>query len=307
MTLESVQKLVASHIAKAHTEAALSLLQEWATAYGSPNAQIVQTMISSDWKKLRTDELCGVARDANTRRSEIHLRILQFEWEMKPKPIDDDRKSPNLNILFMGANPFATSKVPLHEIFYAIQRRLQAQKTAQSYTLNEYLFTRKTDFQNKILEQIPKPNIIHFAGLGKLTKAQTEKLCKATQVANWERFGGLIFHDRNFQSIESVNAADLGQLFQYFVEKEQVPIHTVILSAGHASLQAQAIAQYVPHVIGMRHEMNQDLAIEFSDAFYSALAAGQTVPDAFERAKVFIGASIVKDSISFYINNKLQA
>jgi hypothetical protein len=307
MTLESVQKLVASHIAKAHTEAALSLLQEWATAYGSRNAQIAQTMISSDWKKLKNDELCGVARDAITRRSEIHLRILQFEWEMKPKPIDDEPKSPNLNILFMGANPFATSKVPLHEIFYAIQRRLQAQKTAQSYTLNEYLFTRKTDFQNKILEQIPKPNMIHFAGLGKLTKAQTEKLCKATQVANWEMFGGLIFHDRNFQSIESVNADDLGQLFQYFVEKEQVPIHTVILSAGHASLQARAIAQYVPHVIGMRHEMKQTLAIEFSDAFYSALAAGQTVPDAFERAKVFIGASIVKESIRFYMNNKLQA
>jgi hypothetical protein len=307
MTLESVQKLVASHIAKAHTEAALSLLQEWATAYGSPNAQIAQTLITSDWNTLRREELNGIAEHAAQRRSKIHVRMLEFQWEMKTKPIDDKPKSPDLNILFMGANPFATSKVPLHEIFYAIQRRLQAKKAALSYTLNEHLFTRRTDFQNKILEQTPKPNIIHFAGLGKLTKAQTEKLCKATQVANWERFGGLIFHDRNFQSIESVNADDLGQLFQYFVEKEQVPIHTVILSAGHASLQAQAIAQYVPHVIGMRHEMKQTLAIEFSDAFYSALAAGQTVPDAFERAKVFIGASIVKESISFYMNNKLQA
>lgn len=307
MEITTIQNMVSHQIAKACTDEALAILKEWATAYGSPNAQIVQTMISSDWKKLRTDELCGVARDANTRRSEIHLRILQFEWEMKTSQTDYKLKSPNLNILFMGANPFATSKVPLHEIFYAIQRRLQAKKAALSYTLNEHLFTRRTDFQNKILEQTPKPNIIHFAGLGKLTKAQTEKLCKATEVANWEMFGGLIFHDRNFQSIESVNADDLGQLFQYFVEKEQVPIHTVILSAGHASLQARAIAQYVPHVIGMRHEMKQDLAIEFSDAFYSALAAGQTVPDAFERAKVFIGASIVKESIRFYMNNKLQA
>ncbi|MEN9611248.1 MAG: hypothetical protein RLZZ628_2062 [Bacteroidota bacterium] len=308
MNIKSLQNQVMDLIARARTPEAVSILLEWAKHHGNANAKHHATLISSEWSALQTARITGVLRadEERVRSSKLNTQIIHFEWTTQEPIIDDKRVTTDLNILFMGVNPFKVNKVPLHEMFYEIQKRLQNKKTTTAYTLKEQLFARKKDFQAEILNAVPKPNIIHFTGLGKLTKAQKDKLCKATQVANWDLFGGLIFHDRDYQSIESVNAEDIGGYFKYFVENEKLPIHTVFLSACYAAPQAKAIAQSVPYVVGMRKEVENNFVLDFSEAFYSALADGKTVPEAFERAQALADRSKVKEFVRFYVRGELQ-
>jgi len=59
-------------------------------------------------------------------------------------------------------------------------------------------------------------------------------------------------------------------------------VRCVVLNACYTEQQAQAIATYVPCVVGMRNQVSDSAAIRFAGAFYQGIALGQPVRVAFE-------------------------
>ncbi len=77
---------------------------------------------------------------------------------------------------------------------------------------------------------------------------------------------------------QCVDATALAGLFELFAHH----IGCVILNACHSDLQAKAIAQHIPHVIGMKQEIGDRAALEFAIGFYDALGAGQPIEFAYK-------------------------
>ncbi len=59
----------------------------------------------------------------------------------------------------------------------------------------------------------------------------------------------------------------------------------VLLNACYSEVQAKAIAQHIPYVIGMNQAIGDRAAIEFATSFYDALGAGESVDFAFRLGK----------------------
>ncbi|MEM9008940.1 MAG: NB-ARC domain-containing protein [Cyanobacteria bacterium P01_F01_bin.86] len=73
----------------------------------------------------------------------------------------------------------------------------------------------------------------------------------------------------------------MARLFKLFEDE----LECVVLNGCYSYEQAAAIAEHVPHVIGMRRTVNERAAIEFAVGFYDALGNGRPVKFAFEFGK----------------------
>ncbi|OKH37247.1 hypothetical protein NIES2101_36635 [Calothrix sp. HK-06] len=114
---------------------------------------------------------------------------------------------------------------------------------------------RSTDISQAILDIAP--TIVHFSGHGTVT-------------------GELLFED-NLGTLLPVQPDALAKLFA-LVNKQ---VHCVILNACHSKIQAEAIAEYIPFVIGMNQAIGDQAAIAFAIGFYTALGANRSIEDAY--------------------------
>ncbi|MGB5594301.1 MAG: TIR domain-containing protein, partial [Crocosphaera sp.] len=103
-----------------------------------------------------------------------------------------------------------------------------------------------------------EPNIVHFSGHG----------------AGEE---GLAFENETGQ-VKLVKAEPLAKLFKLFADQ----IECVVLNACYSEVQAKAIAQHIPYVVGMNKAIGDKAAIEFAVGFYDALGAGKSLKFAYE-------------------------
>ena len=173
------------------------------------------------------------------------------------------------------------------------QKRFEDEKKQDDkFSLDNFMFTRKRDFMDTI--QDFQPHILHFAGHGKATDETTKALSQAIGVNNWQDEGGLIFHDKNYQEVQLVNAEDLEGFFEYFIQDQEIPIEIVLLNACYSAKQAAAIAKHVKYVIGIRNTILDEDGIEFSYAFYGAIAKGDSPEKAYRAGKTLMGASKAK-------------
>lgn len=75
----------------------------------------------------------------------------------------------------------------------------------------------------------------------------------------------------------------LASLFQLFVQKADITC--VMLGGCYLPVQAVAISQHVPYVVGLHQAVSDHAAIEFAVGFYDALGNGESVEFAFELGK----------------------
>lgn len=75
-----------------------------------------------------------------------------------------------------------------------------------------------------------------------------------------------------------VDTVALAKLFELFASN----VECVILNACYSEVQASAIAQHIPYVIGMNKEIGDKAAIKFATGFYNALGAGESVEFAYK-------------------------
>jgi len=116
----------------------------------------------------------------------------------------------------------------------------------------------RRDFRRAMLDL--KPNIVHFCGHGSGKE-------------------GIAFEDENGLA-KFMSAEALSGFFELFADT----VECVVLNACYSEVQAKAIAEHIPYVVGMNKAIGDAAAIEFSVAFYDALGAGESIEFAYRLA-----------------------
>lgn len=157
-------------------------------------------------------------------------------------------------VLFLAADPTDACRLRLGQEYREIQEKIRLSKGRDRIELHEAFAVRPADLSQSILDH--RPTIIHFSGHGSSN-------------------GALCFEDNHGQS-RPIDADALGDLFRHFADTLQL----VVLNACFSAIQASAIAEHVPFVIGMRESISDAAAISFSIGLYQAIGAGRSIMDA---------------------------
>jgi hypothetical protein len=157
-------------------------------------------------------------------------------------------------ILFLGTKH--TGLLMLAQEFRDISERLQRSQIRDRLNLVQKMVVRPRDIQGAILDV--QPQIIHFYGHG--------------QVDN-----GIVLEDEAGNS-KLVSGDALASLFELFADQVQC----VVMDACYSELQAQAINQHIPYVIGIDKEVGNSAATTFAIGFYDALSTGRDIDFAFK-------------------------
>ena len=181
---------------------------------------------------------------------------------LHPSPMSDPAPK---TILFLAANPKGTTLLRLDQEMRDIAEGLQRSHHREQFRLEQRWATRPRDIQRALLDC--QPYIVHFSGHG-------------------AGEAGLALESDN-GTIQCVDATALAGLFELFAHH----IGCVVLNACYSDLQTTAIAQHIPHVIGMKKEIGDRAAMEFAIGFYDALGAGQPIEFAYK-----LGCSAIRMS-----------
>jgi CHAT domain len=193
----------------------------------------------------------------------------------------NDASLPVDTILIFAANPKSTSQLRLDREVRDITEGLRLSIYRDNFALDSRWAVRPRDMQRAMLEK--NPRIVHFCGHSEghsslLNQDADRKFVSGT--AAGVPIGiveGLVLEDEMGQA-KLVDGASLASLFKLFADR----VECVILNSCFSQVQAEAIAQYIPYVIGMNQAIGDKAAIEFAVGFYDALGAGRSVEFAYE-------------------------
>ncbi len=190
------------------------------------------------------------------------ITIIQGSQLFQPPPNPSEQgkgeereKKMAKRILILSANSYRQKQLRLDTDIRNIDERLKLAIERRQITLKVQLATRFSDFQTQLLEY--NPHIVHFMGHGEEE--------------------GILLAD-SFGFAEPVPTGILARLFQQMAQQ----VECVILGACFSSKPAEAVSQHIPYVIGVKREIMDRAAIEFSVGFYTALGTGRSVEDAYQ-------------------------
>ncbi|MDF5715597.1 MAG: pentapeptide repeat-containing protein [Rhizonema sp. NSF051] len=179
-------------------------------------------------------------------------------------------------ILILAANPKTTSSLRLDEEVREIDAGLQRAKKRELFDIKQRWAVRVQDIYQALLDF--KPQFVHFSGHN-------------------SGDDGLVLEDEtgNVQLVETVALASLFKLFATDIE-------CVVLNACYSEVQASALAQHIPYVIGMNKTIGDRAAIKFATGFYSALSSGECVEFAYK-----LGCNVIQlDGIAEHLTPVLK-
>ena len=160
-------------------------------------------------------------------------------------------------VLFLTANPSDTAALHLDEEIRLISQRIRRGEYRKLFDIRSAPAIRATDLPYELMDQTP--DIVHFSGHG----TEEGELC--------------FVRDGDLRTV-AIPAPTLARVFRQFRDR----IKCVVLNACFSSIQAEAIAESIPCVVGMTRAVPDATAIAFAAGFYEALAFGKSVADAFE-------------------------
>ena len=163
-----------------------------------------------------------------------------------------------IKILFLAADPSDSTRLRLGEELREIRERLQLSKQRDGFSLESRESVRPEDLTQAIFDV--EPQIIHFSGHG----TDTGELC----------------FENSLGRTQTVSIVALTNLFRLVSNQ----VSCVILNACYSEIQAKAIAEHIPFVIGMNQSIGDKAAITFAVGFYKALGAGRSIEDAYKFA-----------------------
>jgi formylglycine-generating enzyme required for sulfatase activity len=188
-------------------------------------------------------------------------------------PTDLSRNSEQRQtILFLAASPTDQSRLRQDKEFREVKSGLERAKYREKFKLEQMWAVRSTDLRRALLDI--EPQLLHFSGHG------------GGDV-------GLVLEDQ-FGSTKLVSKDALANLFQPFAQRG---LKCIVLNACYSDVQATAIVQYIPYVIGMNDTISDTAAIEFSIGFYDALGAGWSYEEAFEIGKSAIALEGISEEM----------
>lgn len=168
-----------------------------------------------------------------------------------------------LKILFLGAAPSDASRLSTDLEIREIDRRIQLGALRDRCKLIQEWAVTAADLSQILLRH--RPAIVHFSGHGTPD-------------------GRLVLLDAQGKGYPVPQAALTG-LFALFRNQG---LRCVVLSACFAEEQAQAISQHIEFTVGISGAIADVSATSFAAGFYSGLAGGASVRDAFALGQVQI-------------------
>jgi HEAT repeat protein len=175
-----------------------------------------------------------------------------------------DRSTPLTNtrrtILILAASPTDQVRLRLDQEVRDIDKSLRRSLHRDRFTLQSQWAVRPRDLRRALLDYNPK--IVQFCGHG-------------------EGEQGIVLENETGKS-QLVSTEAIADLFKLFADKG---LECVVLNACYSEVQANAIAQYIPYVIGMSDAIFDKTALKFAVGFYDALGAGWSCEQAFEMGK----------------------
>lgn len=166
-----------------------------------------------------------------------------------------------IKLLFLAANPVDTARVQVDEEIHNVVERLRRNGREGRFEIETELAVRAADLPSTILRH--RPDIVHFAGHG-------------------SESGELLFVDGPTGQIAPVSAETLSLVFKEVGEG----ITCVVLNACYSQKEAQAIATWVPCVVGMSRAVTDTAALSFAGGFYESLTLGLSIKSAWELGKL---------------------
>ncbi|MDF5718691.1 MAG: pentapeptide repeat-containing protein [Rhizonema sp. NSF051] len=159
-------------------------------------------------------------------------------------------------ILILASNPKTTPSLRLNEEVREIEAGLRRAKKRELFNIRQRQAVRVPDVYEALLDL--KPQFVHFIGHG-------------------SGENGLVLEDEtgNERLVTTVALANLFKLFANDIE-------CVVLNACYSEVQAQALAEHIPYVVGMNKAIADQAAIKFATGFYSAIASGESVEFAYK-------------------------
>jgi len=161
-------------------------------------------------------------------------------------------------ILVLAANPNHTSRLRLDQEVREIDNGLQRAKRRDEFILKQVWAARPVDVRRAMLDL--NPNIVHFCGHG-------------------AGKDGIAFEDEAGNT-NLVKAKVLAEFFELFSDT----VECVLFNGCYSEIQAQAVGQHINYVVGMKRDIGDNAAIEFSAAFYDALGAGKPIEFSYKLA-----------------------
>ncbi|NMF58220.1 AAA-like domain-containing protein [Pseudanabaena yagii] len=158
-------------------------------------------------------------------------------------------------ILILAANPLDTDRLRLDKEVEEIRTTLERSPNRDNFAIESRGAVRPQDLQTHLYNL--KPQILHFSGHGG---------------GEW----GLAFEDED-GGVKGVSTESLTDLFKLFTKQ----IQCVVLNACYAVVQAEAICQHIPYVIGMNQKIGDQAARKFAEGFYRAIWDDRSIEDAF--------------------------
>jgi AAA-like domain/CHAT domain len=184
-------------------------------------------------------------------------------------------------ILFLAANPKNTGTLGLTTEIEEIRKELRSSEQRECFELEQRFNVRPENLQQAFYDV--HPQIVHFSGHGLGTetgKQSTQGMRDISALPESEAEPeGLVFEDALGQ-INLVNTKTISDLFECFADE----VECVVLNACYSVKQAEAIAQYIPYVIGMNRAVGDTAARVFAVGFYKALGDGRDIEVAFKLA-----------------------
>ena len=161
-----------------------------------------------------------------------------------------------VKVLFLSAEPSDAARLRLGQELRDIREKLQLAKQRDNFVLESREAVRPGDITQAIFDV--DPQIVHFSGHG----TSTGELCLESTVGK----------------VQPVKPDALAALFELVADR----VDCVILNACYSEIQAKAIAQHIPCVIGMGKAIGDKAAIAFAAGFYKALGASCTIQKAYK-------------------------
>jgi class 3 adenylate cyclase len=158
-------------------------------------------------------------------------------------------------ILIVSANPLNLGRLRLEKEVEEIRTTLRLANKRDRFAIESRGAVRPGDLQQHLYEF--KPSIVHFSGHG-------------------DGEQGLAFEDEDGE-LKLVNTMALSDLFKLFAND----VECVLMNACYSEVQAEAIRQHIPYVIGMNQAIGDTAARKFAEGFYRAIWDDRLIEDAF--------------------------
>ncbi len=228
------------------------------------NKPMTAQLQARSFRKLDTNEL-----EAKIRHM-VEEEVGMFDTRTK-QGLDIGRKekaeiiasnTSDLKILFLAANPWSTDRLQLDEEARLIQERIRKGSHRDAIRFETRWAVRLDDILDYMNEIRPK--IVHLSGHGQAGTSGGIQIVASGG-------GGRVLGSNELLSLFTSFATD---------------IQLVVLNCCYSETQAAAISRVIDFTVGMSAAIGDNAARDFSGQFYSALAYGRPVGDAFDQAKV---------------------